>query len=59
MLDHEKTNFDVLLSLKVKTSKERDELELFLDLLDIPGKMPETVFNCITLQKMYFIDNSS
>lgn len=57
MLDHEK--IDILLSLKVKTSKERDKLDLFSDLLDIAGKMPETVFNCITLQKMYFVDNSS
>lgn len=35
----EKTDFDILLSLKVKTN-EGDKLDLFFYLLDIAGKMP-------------------
>ena len=59
MLDHKKTGFDMLLSLKVKTNEKRDKLDLFLYPLDIAGKMPKTVFNCVTLQKMHFVGNSS
>lgn len=55
---HEKTDFDILLSLKFKTN-ERDKLDLILYLLDISGKMPETVFHCVTLQRMHFLGNSS
>lgn len=55
---HEKTDFDILLPLKVKTN-ERDKLDLFLYLLDSAEKMPKMVFNCVTLQKMHFLGNSS
>ena len=58
MLDHEKTDFHILLSLKVKTNKEREKLGLFLYLLCITGKS-KTVFYCVTLQKIHFLGNSS